>query len=169
MEVFEGDTNIAVDKPAKQSSTDYQGLAKLAVDGKTSGDFQKKSTTHTRTDKNPWWETDLGATHDISRVVIWNRTDNNLQNRLNGAQVKLLDEDRNIVFTQSIPKAVDKSELAVSLVRPLEFIRAQASYEQPGFPAQAVIDSDEQSGWAIAGKTSQRNFVTLVPQNTTHY
>jgi len=29
---------------------------------------------HTDNSQNPWWQVDLGATHELERVVIWNRT-----------------------------------------------------------------------------------------------
>ena len=51
----------------------------------TNGDFNAKTTTHTGANQNdPWWEVDLGAEQDLSRIVVWNRTDNNLQGRLDG-------------------------------------------------------------------------------------
>ena len=62
-------------------------------DGNTDGNFQNKSVTHTAISENPWVEIDLGATHKIDQIVIWNRTDggDSIQGRLAGYRVSLLD------------------------------------------------------------------------------
>ena len=46
-----------------QSSTDFGGDAKRAIDGKTDGDFFKGQVrlAHRNTEKDPWWEVDLGG------------------------------------------------------------------------------------------------------------
>lgn len=67
--------NLAQGKRAYQSSTAYGGNANRAVDGNTDGRWPKKSVTHTRNEQNPWWEVDLGAEYDITKIEIWNRTD----------------------------------------------------------------------------------------------
>ena len=36
---------------------------------------------------NPWWRVDLGATHNVIQINIFNRTDNCCSFRLNGAVV----------------------------------------------------------------------------------
>src|SRR5207245_2195468 len=58
VQVFNGRKNIALEGEATQSSTAYEGAARLAIDGQTDGDFDKKSTTHTERSENPWWELD---------------------------------------------------------------------------------------------------------------
>ncbi len=79
-------TNIALGKKARQSSDKYnQGAAANAVDGNKTGKwtFDSSNTiTHTNDQKDPWWEVDLGATYDISKIEIWNRTDECCWNRL---------------------------------------------------------------------------------------
>ncbi|XVV00598.1 glycosyl hydrolase family 95 catalytic domain-containing protein [Actinosynnema sp. CA-248983] len=71
--------NLALRAPASQSSTYRTGaVAGRAVDGNTNGDFWAGSVTHTSDqplDANPWWEVDLGASHDVSTVKLFNRTD----------------------------------------------------------------------------------------------
>jgi hypothetical protein len=67
--------NLAVGKPATQSSTILSATASRAVDGNTDGNWAQSSVTHTGLDANPWWQVDLGASATISSVVIWNRTD----------------------------------------------------------------------------------------------
>lgn len=68
--------NLALGKPAAQSSTAYGGLASRAVDGNEWGDHaRKKSVSHTALQRQPFWEVDLGKVYDLSRVVLFNRTD----------------------------------------------------------------------------------------------
>jgi len=70
-----GTRNLALGKPAMQSSTDFGGGAARAVDGNTDGNFWGNSVTHTKLEAQPWWEVDLGAVVDIGKVVLHNRTD----------------------------------------------------------------------------------------------
>ncbi|GAB4139005.1 MAG: DUF1553 domain-containing protein [Planctomycetaceae bacterium] len=110
VQVFRDGKNVAVGKPAKQSSTNFGGLAKLAVDGNTNGDYYKaKSTTHTKTETSPWWEVDLGANIPIDSLKIWNRTDNRLQSRLSNFRVVLLDASRKPVWQREIAKPPNPS------------------------------------------------------------
>lgn len=103
VEVFSNDRNIAKGKMASQSSVDWGGPAKLAVDGNRNGHFVvAKSTTHTALERGPWWEVDLGQSIDIDRVLIWNRTDYD-PDRLLGFRVQLLDEQRKPVWEYRDP------------------------------------------------------------------
>ncbi|MFQ5734851.1 MAG: DUF1549 domain-containing protein, partial [Planctomycetaceae bacterium] len=114
VQVFRAGKNVARGKPARQSSTDYNGPAKLAVDGNTDGDYAKaKSTTHTKLENNPWWEVDLGGPLPVGNVVLWNRTDNNLHTRLANFRVLLLDEKRNTVWRRFV-KPSFKPSLALA-------------------------------------------------------
>jgi hypothetical protein len=71
-----GMTNLALRKPAVQSSTGYGGDAGRAVDGNTDGSyFGANSVSHTNNGPNEWWQVDLGASYPIQVVRIWNRTD----------------------------------------------------------------------------------------------
>jgi hypothetical protein len=74
VQVFEPQ-NLALGRPATQSSTAYGGDATRATDGNTDGGFYNGSVTHTGFDAQAWWQVDLGAVRDIGRVVIHNRTD----------------------------------------------------------------------------------------------
>jgi hypothetical protein len=68
--------NVALGKPARQSSI-FEGYtpANLANDGNTEGNFQLGSVSSTNVDLGAWWEIDLGEVHEVSEVVIYNRTD----------------------------------------------------------------------------------------------
>jgi len=103
VEVFQGGKHIAKGRKARQSSTDYNGRARLAVDGNTNGDyFQAKSTTHTKVERDPWWEVDLGKPAAVEKVVVWNRTDGGLHTRLTNFRLLLLDEKRNPVWQRTV-------------------------------------------------------------------
>ena len=106
VQVFRHGKNITKGATARQSSTDYNGPAKLAVDGNTNGDYQKaKSTTHTKIEQDPWWEVDLGKAGPVGKIVIWNRTDNKLHTRLADFRIVLLDEKRNPVWQKAVKKS----------------------------------------------------------------
>ena len=68
--------NLALRKPATQSSTGYGGDPGRAVDGNTDGSyFGANSVSHTNNQPQEWWQVDLGAVHPIQVIRIWNRTD----------------------------------------------------------------------------------------------
>lgn len=67
--------NIALGKPASQSSTDHGGDASKAVDGNRDGNFGAGSVTHTDHFGSEWWEVDLQEDFTITRIDIYNRRD----------------------------------------------------------------------------------------------
>jgi hypothetical protein len=105
VQVFSQGKNIAPQGQAKQSSHVSGGIAKRAIDNKTDGAFSKNSVTHTKTEKNPWWELNLKSAQSISDIVIWNRTDGDVYKRLNGAVVELLDQNKKVVWKTTLAKA----------------------------------------------------------------
>ena len=67
-------TNLALSKPATQSSDAYGGIASRAVDGNASGSFGDGGMTHTGgSDAQPWWQVDLGAVLNIESIDVYNR------------------------------------------------------------------------------------------------
>lgn len=80
-EVVKEPVNIALGKPARQSSNYMNnGIADAskAVDGNTDSYFKfdnSNSITHTKDELSPWWEVDLGEVVNIDKIVIWNRLD----------------------------------------------------------------------------------------------
>jgi len=157
VEVFRVAENIARKGSASQSSTDFEGSAHLAIDGNTNGDFNaSKSVTHTSVSKDPWWELDLKEQSGrVDRVKIWNRTDNKLQNRLNGAVVSLLDSNHRIIHKTVIKEAPKTSqELAFAGPLPVSFASASSSHDQPGFEVGKAISEQakgKNEGWAVGG------------------
>ena len=96
--------NVAPLGKAQQSSTAYDGPAKLAIDGNTSGLFTDKTVTHTAnpSDKSPWWEVALAKPTDVTQVVLWNRKE--APERLSAFRVLALDADRKTLFEKDFFK-----------------------------------------------------------------
>ena len=166
VQIFQGDKNVAQSGEARQSSTAFEGPAKLAIDGNTNGDFNgARSTTHTETSSNPWWEVDLKQPVAIDRVTLWNRTDGS-QERLSGFRVVLLDENRMPVWDQVVAEPPKPSkELRPDASRPVEFRIASADFEAKGFEAALVLSNSDpsQKGWSVAPQLTHRHQLTLVP------
>ncbi|MBO0698692.1 MAG: DUF1549 domain-containing protein, partial [Zavarzinella sp.] len=165
VQVLSGAENVALKGEAKQSSTAFDGPAKLAIDGKTDGKYENKSVTHTAVEADPWWEVDLKGDKAVDRVVVWNRLDG-LETRLAGYRLELLNEKREVVWKaegKAAPKPSATHE--TSGARPVAFTAAFADYEQPGFPAAAVLDESpkKKNGWAVGGSTGKPHTLTLLP------
>ncbi len=164
VQAFSGINNVAAKGKATQSTTAFGGDASRAIDGKTNGNYEKNSVTHTAQSKDPWWEVDLGSVQALDRVVVWNRTDNSLQPRLAGAVVSLLDQDRKVVVTETLKEGPkDSATIDFSGASTIRFSGAYADFEQTGFPAAAVIDGDKASGWAVGGEINKEHTLTLIP------
>ncbi|MFO0696186.1 MAG: discoidin domain-containing protein [Polyangiales bacterium] len=68
-------SNVALGRPAYQSSVGWGGSPSRAVDGNTDGNYGSSSVTHTNLDQNAWWQVDLQRSRHVQRVVVHNRTD----------------------------------------------------------------------------------------------
>lgn len=168
VQVFSGRENIALAGEATQSSTELDAPAKLAIDGNTAGDFKEKSITHTKTSENPWWELDLKATHEIGRIVIWNRTDNNLQKRLTDFRVSILNEQRESLWDREVKEAPNPSlALTTDSARPVQFVGAYAeSSASESNPASVITEkSDPKKGWSPSPEAKSQS-LTLIPEKS---
>ena len=69
-------SNVATNGTATQSSTWNGYDAGRAIDGNTGGNWGAGEVTHTDfVEPEKWWEVDLGQSHTISEIKVWNRTD----------------------------------------------------------------------------------------------
>jgi hypothetical protein len=167
VQIFDGADNIAVKGTAKQSSVDYEGEAKRAIDGNTNGHyFEAKSTTHTASEANPWWEVDLGGDRRIERISVWNRTDGGdaIGSRLAGYKVVILDAGRKVVWQQSpadFPKP--STDLAVSGVASIAFAEAFADYSPDGLSIASVIKTpaDSKAGWGVGAQRDKPHWAVF--------
>ncbi len=98
VEVYSGQSNVALGGTASQKDTAYDADASRAIDGNRAGSFSSGGQTHSKdpTDE-PWWEVDLGKPVPIDSIVIYNRTDEKFAERLAGFTLKILDPQRNVV------------------------------------------------------------------------
>ena len=133
VQVFSNGANIAPKGKATQSSTDFGGPAKYGNDGNTSGDFIKKTVTHTAQEDNPWWEVDLGSEQPIEKLVLWNRTGTGLAERLKVHRVEVLDADRKVVWKEQSNKVFKVNvDYALDGARLLPFVSVPNTRD-PGF------------------------------------
>ncbi|XP_065051329.1 uncharacterized protein LOC135681005 [Rhopilema esculentum] len=90
--------NIALQKPAKQSSNFFKcinkaaclGGAQMAVDGNFSSIFRNGTCTHTKRQHNPWWMVDLSDRHVVRKISLTNRGDC-CSNRLQMVEIRVGD------------------------------------------------------------------------------
>lgn len=69
-----GPINLALGRPATQSSTYGGRSASIAVDGSTR-DLSEAHVSHTNADAQAYWQVDLGASFSLGKVNVWNRVD----------------------------------------------------------------------------------------------
>ncbi|MCE9552395.1 MAG: hypothetical protein K8T91_03335 [Planctomycetes bacterium] len=92
---------------ATQASTGFGGAPERAIDGKTDGNYEAGSVTHTNDQDDPWWMVDLKGPQDIGRIVIFNRSENG--ERLEGAVIEVLDPAQKVIYTETIKDATGGS------------------------------------------------------------
>ncbi len=157
VQVFSGGANVAIKGKASQSSTDYDGPAMLAIDGNTNGQyFEAKSTTHTKSEDNPWWEVDLGAEVAVDEIAVWNRTDGNVGTRLNNFKIRALDAARQPLFETAIATPPDPTtKVNLSGGQTVALQNASADFSEPNAGVEKAIDADPKSGWSIGGGTGR--------------
>ena len=168
VQVFSAGQNVATAGKATQSTTDFGGPAEYAVDGNTDGKFENKSVTHSAISENPWWELDLGSDVAVERVVLWNRAGDGVHTRLANFKLSLLDDAKNVVWTQNVAEPPNLSaEYSPSNIRDISFSGAAADFQQAGFAAEEVFDgkTEPDNGWAVGGETQNAHSLTLVPSS----
>ena len=95
VQVFDGTDNLA--RAAKRGRAAPPSTARpswRSTATPTAATQEAKSTTHTETSDDPWWEVDLKSSSRSTASSLWNRTDNGLHTRLGGFRVVVLDEKR---------------------------------------------------------------------------
>jgi hypothetical protein len=134
----------------RSPSTYAQAFASRAIDGNTDGVYDHNSIAHVgENDANPWWEVDLGADLPLEKIAFWNRTE--LPERIQGAQLIVLDAARRPVFTGSFDKTPSPSvEFDPSAGFTVTFARATADFAQQDWGVAKAIDGDKKTGWGFA-------------------
>lgn len=106
LQVFSGDRNISPSGVASQSSTYTKAIANRAIDGNSSGDYFLHSISSTNTERNPWWQLDLGRERSISKIILFNRIDC-CRERLSPAVIFVLNRDKQIVWRGEVTDLQD--------------------------------------------------------------
>ena len=88
-----------------QSDVAYGGAPERVIDGNTSGTWRDRSVSHTSRQQLPWLQLDLGADALLSTVVLWNRTDAHLGQRLSNFRLTLTNTAGQPVATQDFYRA----------------------------------------------------------------
>jgi hypothetical protein len=105
--------NLALGKPATQSSTWSGAQASRAVDGNVSQDWNMNSIAHTTVESRAWWEVDLGyPTSPIAIVMIYGRSDakyKGMPETLEGASLLLLSPQRRVLRKLMLSKGAIQS------------------------------------------------------------
>jgi len=104
--------NIALRKPATQSSTGWGGVASRVNDGNTDGNMQNSSVNHTMNGLNEFWMVDLQGNFAIEGIKIWGRTDC-CGSRLVGSTVQVLDKAGQVKWSAKITSLNQVYEFAV--------------------------------------------------------
>jgi putative heme-binding domain-containing protein len=128
VEVFSDGRNIAPRGKATQKNTSNGGDARKAIDGNTNGSYGAGGQTHSEENtSNPWWQVDLGGDYPIDSIVVWNRTDDGLGNRLKGFTLKVLDKKRQVLFEKkNLPAPKEKVALEIGGESPEHALRRSA-------------------------------------------
>ena len=168
LQVFVEGENVALSGVVTASSEDFGGKNEFVNDGKTDGNFNNRSVSHTKIEQDPWIELDLGEVKSIDRVAIWNRTDGTpaIQERLKGYRISLLNGNREVVW-EEVPMDVPSpsSEFSTGGPSTIPLAVAFADHEQDGFPAAAALQ-DNQNGWAIAPQQGRPHTLTVLPSQS---
>jgi len=159
VEVFSKGANIALGGTATQSSTAYGGEAKRAIDGKTEGDYFKgQSVSHTDSQKDPWWEVDLGAEMEIDRLAVWNRTDSGTGSRLAGFQISILDAARQPVWEQIVATAPAPSVvLNPAEGQPVALKNASADFSEANGDVAQALDGKANTAWVVPAPAGEEH------------
>ncbi|HUG90102.1 MAG TPA: HEAT repeat domain-containing protein, partial [Planctomycetaceae bacterium] len=128
VEVLSDGRNVARQGKASQKNTAHGGEAGRAIDGITSAIYGRGGQTHTEENTNrPWWELDLEDEVPIEAIVVHNRREGDLGQRLDGFTLKVLDSSRHDVFVQrDIPAPQARVAFALGGSGPEGLIRRAA-------------------------------------------
>ena len=108
VQVFSGTKNIARQGEATQTSVEWDGYPDRAIDGKTDGDFEHKSVTHTHgNDSDPLWKLKFSKDVAISSIVIWNRTGAEFKGRLKDFTVSVRDAKDKVLWEKTLKESPD--------------------------------------------------------------
>jgi hypothetical protein len=103
--------DISTGRLASQSSTDSNGWASSAVDGRNGALWGWYTCSRTHYTSKPWWEVNLGKLFEIERVVVYNRYGEH--RRLNNYDVSVRDADKKFVPCSELTGYATPQEILV--------------------------------------------------------
>lgn len=106
------DLNVALGKPARQSSVFDFSVANRANDGDINGRSDAGSISHTEADNQTFWEVDLGKNYLVEQVKLFNRTDC-CQDRLNNFNIWVTSKIKEDMHTLVGPFAENEKKFDV--------------------------------------------------------
>jgi hypothetical protein len=159
--------NLARQGKASQSSTKDKFRAAMAVNGKYVGRHSSTDYSSTATEKDPWWELDLGRDQAIDRIVVWNRMYYYFRGELANFSLTVLDGRRKVVFRrEGIGDPLPAVEISNSDERPLAMSSAAATaHQQWGDYRAARSLGPSTHGWStgLAGRSHAAVYVFKRP------
>ena len=159
VQVFRGDENMARAGTATQSSTAYEGEARLAIDGSTHPHFATgRSISHTAFNDNPWWEVELREPTRVDRVVLWNE-DAHPYRMIGCARLAAGCESRNRCGSRRCSYSPDlRPTLTVDDATALavRLGRAPTASERIFPPATSIEFHDANQAWLVARSAERR-------------
>ncbi len=171
VEVYSDGRNIARQGKASQVNVDFGGEPSRGIDGNTDGDYSKGGQTHTRENiPNPWWEVDLGSEFPIESIAVYNRTDGDFGNRLQGFTLKVLDSTRATTFEKrNVPAPKVKSDLSIGgetsesqlrrvVMTALTSVRGQETATFKALKKFVASDSDRQAAVQAIARIPMANW-----------
>ena len=131
--------NLALCKPATQSSTSEWSLRPDEASGAVAGPISGLYRFHTRAEEQPWWMVDLQTVQQIGDVRVFNRMD--FRSRANGLQIFVSYDGRRWELagrhdTEAPFGGADGHPLAIPVHRPARFVRAE-------LPAHGILHLDQ--------------------------
>ena len=170
VEVMSEGKNVARQGTARQSSTDFGGVAARAIDGNKDGSYGKGGQTHTKgSSRDPWWEVDLGREVPVESIRIWTRSENNgsYVDRLKGFWLTAMDSSRKSVFQardNEAPKEVATFELGANSAELIQRAAINAITYVPGHDAETFATLSELIRKGVS-RTSAARGIQRIPRS----
>lgn len=136
--------NLALGKRARQSSVHENATANRANDDDRDGHWSQGSIMHTKADRQPYWEVDLGKNYLIKEIKVFNRTDS-YKERLDGFNIYVTKEIVNGSEQRKNPFAADEKKFdtkykSFTNTQVGRYVRIEINRDQPHYLHLAEVE-----------------------------
>lgn len=138
--------NLALGKRARQSSVHDYASANRANDGDRDGWYSQGSVMHTKAQRKPFWDVDLGKNYLVTGITLYNRTDGG-QDRLDNFNIYVTKEPINNDNEQRFnPFAQDEKKFSPATFKKFtnnqvgRYVRIQLNKEQNEYLHLAEVE-----------------------------